>query len=89
MFRKALIALAAVAALGAGASAASAKTHINIDFGIGGFGPGYGDGPYIDGVDPGFYPDDAYDCGYQIKLKKVWIAPGHAIFVKKKVWVCG
>lgn len=86
MLRKSLIALAALAALGAGASAANAKTHININFGFGGFG-GYG--PYDGGYYDGGYPYPSYDCGYELKFKKIWISPGHAIFVQKKVWVCG
>lgn len=90
MFRKSLIALAATASLAAGVAATTtaAEAHhhhgVVIDFGFGGFGPGYGgyyDGGYYDG---GY----GYDCGYQLRMKKIWLSPGHAIFVQKKVWVC-
>jgi hypothetical protein len=88
MFRKALITLAATAAIVAGVSAAAqAKTHINVTLGGFGYGCGYA-------CDPGFgggYYDDSYggDCGWQyIKVKK-W-NKWHTDFIikHKKVWSC-
>lgn len=68
MFRKAILAVAATAALVAGASAASAKTHVDFSIGIGGPGYFYGGYPYYG---YGYSPVYDDDCHY-VKVKK-WV----------------
>jgi hypothetical protein len=81
--KKTLIAFAALASIAAGlaatASTAEAKVHVNLNIGLGGFGPGYYESGY------GYY--DAPDCGWEYGPVVKW-RHGHQVVVYKNRWVC-
>jgi hypothetical protein len=94
MLRKALITLAATAAIGTamvGTAEASHHHHNHVIIGLGLGGFGYGGGYYGGGYDNGYYDNGYYggDCGWQwVNVKRWNYSHTHFIIKHKKVWSC-
>jgi opacity protein-like surface antigen len=95
MFRKVLIATAAVGLLAAATAApAAAKIHVNVNLGAPGYYPEpypvYNAYPVYPAYDTGYDGyDDTEDCGYEVVRVKRWNRYHDSYRVlRKRVWVC-